>query len=645
MLLDQGLQLALDIEEKVDKYEDTLQSVKDTMENMRDKDSSIQIRNNNHQQLLEELQTLVTNLDLDQSEMRALLDEDLSSPRGIKVCTEASKHLLKCMTADIDPSMKKMAAVQEQLKKFTKVKATFAKRLAYHLNNCFIHQGNELGETLSRVQGGDLKLPTHKTSQKDLLPYAEMMGWLKQVDRDSFDKLTKVYTTSISKLYEREVREFMELTKQKLQSPAMKKDASNWFVPSAVDKKRRGGSMASLNKGDASRSGSVTTLDSDHGSRHGSEVDLATNSKFNQVLEHILNELAPVCKAEQDFCVTFFHLSTTVEEDGDQRAEEPAQKRMHEELRRMMMALFPNLESELTELVNFGHKMDSFNCLFMLVRMSQHVISSTDKNSFLIKVLGNLLIQIRKIFDNFIKQQIQNIRDCKPFKKSKVGIFSFVHDFENFAPQAEAIFRGAERRNELDKAYVELVGAMIQEVARLALESPKIPPDVIKFENYHRMFDILRQLKIACLETQKKESKQLYQDHLNNYVTMSLGRPMEKLNIFFEGIQGRVAAGVKEEEVGFQLAYSKSELKKVIKEYPGKEVKKGLDHLYKKVEKHLCDEENLLQVVWHSLQDEFLKQYKHFESLIAKCYPGSGITLEFTINDLLAFFSDIAQSH
>ena len=33
-----------------------------------------------------------------------------------------------------------------------------------------------------------------------------------------------------------------------------------------------------------------------------------------------------------------------------------------------------------------------------------------------------------------------------------------------------------------------------------------------------------------------------------------------------------MAAGIKAEEVGFQLAFSKAELRKVIKEYPGKEV-------------------------------------------------------------------------
>lgn len=48
--------------------------------------------------------------------------------------------------------------------------------------------------------------------------------------------------------------------------------------------------------------------------------------------------------------------------------------------------------------------------------------------------------------------------------------------------------------------------------------------------------------------------------------------------------------------MGYQLAFSKQELRKVIREYPGKEVKRGLEALYRKVEKHLCEEESLLQV-------------------------------------------------
>lgn len=72
---------------------------------------------------------------------------------------------------------------------------------------------------------------------------------------------------------------------------------------------------------------------------------------------------------------------------------------------------------------------------------------------------------------------------------------------------------------------------------------------------------------------------------------------------FFEGVKARVAQGVKEEEVSFQLAYSKQELRKVIEKYPGKEVKRALDALYRKIYKYLSPEENLLPVnmAWASL--------------------------------------------
>ena len=87
------------------------------------------------------------------------------------------------------------------------------------------------------------------------------------------------------------------------------------------------------------------------------------------------------------------------------------------------------------------------------------------------------------------------------------------------------------------------------------------------------------------------------------------------------------------------------ELRKVLAHYPGREVRKGLDNLYKKVERHLCEEENLIQVVWRAMQEEFIQQYKCIEDLTQRCYPGAQISLDFTINDVLEYFSDIARSH
>ncbi len=72
--------------------------------------------------------------------MKALLDGNLSTQDGIHRCVDAAEALQKCMDSKIHPSLEKMAAVQDQRKRFEKLKSTFAKRLSHHLNNLFIHQ-------------------------------------------------------------------------------------------------------------------------------------------------------------------------------------------------------------------------------------------------------------------------------------------------------------------------------------------------------------------------------------------------------------------------------------------------------------------------------------------------------------------------
>lgn len=66
-------------------------------------------------------------------------------------------------------------------------------------------------------------------------------------------------------------------------------------------------------------------------------------------------------------------------------------------------------------------------------------------------------------------------------------------------------------------------------------------------------------------------------------MTNYFGRPLEKLNVFFDGVQARLDTGTKRSDVCFIHQYSKSELRKVVHEFPGREVKKGLEALYKYV--------------------------------------------------------------
>ncbi|XP_072352905.1 exocyst complex component 1 isoform X8 [Scyliorhinus torazame] len=680
-LLDDALKEVDKIEHKLSSYEEMLQSVKEQMDHISQSNDLIQLSNTNNMKLLEEIEFLVNYLDLSKGHIKALTDGDLSSSKGIEACTNAAEALLQCMNVALRPGHDRLQAVQQQQQQFKDLREQFARRLANHLNNVFVQQGHDQSSTLAQ-HSAELTLPKHLPFHRDLLRYAKLMEWLKNTDREKYDGLNKNYVDYISRLYEREIKEFFEVAKIKMtgtskegkkfatlprKETAVKQDLESLHGSSG----KLTGSTSSLNKLSVQGSGNRRSQSSsllDMGNMSASDLDVADRTKFDKIFEQVLSELEPLCLAEQDFISKFFKLqqnpalpgsvvADSTEIDGGllsrqhnllgDRHSVPSEKEEASIIRAMMIKVFRCIEPELNNLISLGDKIDSFNSLYMLVKMSYHVwtAENVDPASYLSTTLGNVLVTVKRNFDKCILNQVKQMEEVKISKKSKVGILPFVSGFEEFAELAESIFRIAERRGDLDKAYTKLIRAVYNNVEKVANESQKTPRDVVMMENFHHIFSTLSRLKIACLETERREAKHKYTEHLQSYVIYSLGQPLEKLNHFFEGIEARVAQGIREDEVSYQLAFNKQELRKVIKEYPGKEVKKGLDNLYKKVDKHLCEEENLLQVMWHSMQDEFIRQYKHFEGLIGRCYPGSGITMEFTIQDILEYFSSIAQSH
>uniref|UniRef100_A0A8C9B528 Exocyst complex component 1 n=1 Tax=Phocoena sinus TaxID=42100 RepID=A0A8C9B528_PHOSS len=655
-LLDEALKEVDQIELKLSSYEEMLQSVKEQMDQISESNHLIHLSNTNNVKLLSEIEFLVNHMDLAKGHIKALQEGDLASSRGIEACTNAADALLQCMNVALRPGHDMLLAVKQQQQRFSDLREHFARRLASHLNNVFVQQGHDQSSTLAQ-HSVELTLPNHHPFHRDLLRYAKLMEWLKSTDYGKYEGLTK------------RIKDFFEVAKikmtgttKKARKSAVKQETESLHGSSG----KLTGSTSSLNKLSVQSSGNRRSQSSsllDMGNMSASDLDVADRTKFDKIFEQVLSELEPLCLAEQDFISKFFKLQQHQSMPGTMTEAEDldggTSSRQHnagtplpvssekDMIRQMMIKIFRCIEPELNNLIALGDKIDSFNSLYMLVKMSHHVwtAQNVDPASFLSTTLGNVLVTVKRNFDKCISNQIRQMEEVKISKKSKVGILPFVAEFEEFAGLAESIFKNAERRGDLDKAYTKLIRGVFVNVEKVANESQKTPRDVVMMENFHHIFATLSRLKISCLEAEKKEAKQKYTDHLQSYVIYSLGQPLEKLNHFFEGVEARVAQGIREEEVSYQLAFNKQELRKVIKEYPGKEVKKGLDNLYKKVDKHLCEEENLLQVVWHSMQDEFIRQYKHFEGLIARCYPGSGVTMEFTIQDILDYCSSIAQSH
>ncbi|XP_050428979.1 exocyst complex component 1 [Adelges cooleyi] len=629
------------VEAALDSYDETLRHVRDTIDKMDQKNANIQTANSNNEKLLNELQKVIQQLELSPKHQLALTDADLTTTSGLRDAIAAAKELQAVMNAQIHPALVRLKAIQEQRRRFEKWKAKFSQILSRHLNNLFIHMGNDVGES-KKNSSGELTIMKHITLHRELAAYTELMHWCKAMDRKAFMALSKVYTMSLSKLYERDIKSFLDDAKLRVNAGNLsnsKEDIrrstgppSDWLL--GVDKE-------------------LWTLESDAKERQ----------RFDQVLETVLSELEPICLSEQNFCVTFFQLDvlspqikntqTTLDSvDGKINQDStPAlpktkiEKKINEDVRKMMGEIFACIEPELIAFIQYHERMDSTYSMAVLVRLGRHVMSANDTGSFLSMTYGSVLVHVKRNYDKLMHAHLKSIQDVRFAKKSKCGILPFVANFEYFAKTAEQIFRETDRRADLDKWYVKLISTVFETIHSVSNEHPKTPAEVIRMENFHHLYALLSQLKIQTLDPYRKDAKQKYNEALSAYVTRYFGRPLEKLNLFFEGVEAKVAQGIKESEIGYQVAFSKQELRKVTKEYHGREVKKGLDNLYKKVEKHLSEEENLLQVVWRAMQEEFIQQYKYIEDLIQRCYPGSMISLEFSIEDLLQYFSEIARSH
>ncbi|XP_062502938.1 exocyst complex component 1-like isoform X2 [Corticium candelabrum] len=656
------------IEDKLCTYDSLLQEVRDAMEDMDDKDKRLQIEDRNHERLLDEVESLVSKLDLGLVAEDLLQRGDLSNPQSLSQCTAAALALQQATDAVLSPGMSMLAAVSHQKQNFDQLTWSFVRRLSTHLSGVFVKQADDGMDVMGIYQStnSSLMLRSHTVYHQELLPYSKLMGWLRDVDSKQYQEICKLYSAHMGRVYDKELKGFMELVKQSLVSKShhdkkilkhsrLSMTQSTVSLGKSLSKEniKAGGSMVDL---------TARSLDSP---THGAMVGAAEErvGKFDEAFHMVLEQLEPLCQAEQYFCRKFFALDTpgaaaagTESPDGIIRrrrkrgANIQAQKsRIGITVRGSMEELFPCLESELQGFVQFGDRLDGINSLTMVSRVSQHVMagetSDQDSSSVFHLILGKILIIAKRLFDRFVDRQINLVKEMKVPKKHRCGILPCVSNFKVFAIQAENIIRGSDRRADLDKAYKLLMDAILVTVDRVALEHLKTPSDVVAMENFHHLYDMLSRLKISALETTRDFAKLRYKNHLDAYIQAYLGKPLEKLSAFFDGIEDLVASGIKYEEVGYQLAFNKAELRKNVKEYPGERVKKGLDALYRKVEKHLCEEENLLQVVWHSMQDDFIQQYKHFEELINKCYPGSGIAIEFSLAELLSYFSMIAQQH
>merc|ERR1719445_2369125 len=489
------------LESRLNQYDDLLEHIRDSMEKMEGKTESLETVNDNNRKLLLDLDTLVTKLTISYEHQMLLQEADFTHTESLPGVVEAAQALANALMAPLPFSLTKMAAVQDQRKRMEKLKDRFSKPLCRHLNNVFVHLGNEGGEGLGAHHSGrELCLPKRNDIHRNLSVYQGLMHWLKQMEPKSYQQLQKTYTSSLEKLYQRDLERFFEDAFVRVSGSLPAVGASQ-----DVTNVKKGGKV--------SVAGSTLLLGGDTTAVPRVEDTRQERDRFDKVLSKLLSCLEPMVMAEQEFCIQFFKMDSKLE--GSKATSNRTKKQVTEEVRAMMSQLFISMETHLVGFLGHYESKDGFFSMLSYVKLSKAVLHAQDTGSFLAITLGSALVQTKRNFDKLMQAQLRSIEDGKPPKKAKCGILHFVSNFYEFAQSTEMIFQNSDRRTDMEKWYLTLVTSMIDNIPRIAKEHQKTPQAVVKMENYHHLHSALSRLKIPLLEAHKKDVKQKYTDALH----------------------------------------------------------------------------------------------------------------------------------
>ncbi|KAI6659421.1 Exocyst complex component 1 isoform X3 [Oopsacas minuta] len=638
--------------------ETLLQAARESIEVVQLRDSNLDVEERNSKLLYKDIQVLIGKLDLDGNTQDILLQQPLTGD-CLGICTDKAFLLLTALNQEFDSGTAMMRSVIDQKQYINTIKESFVNRLHRHLMTEFKDSMPRDNVEISFLTEFPT-LPSHDRIHKKLILYSRLSLWLKIADPDRLQDAIKDYVSSAAPLYNDEFRNFFHEIKRSAfkvtdrSKVPLKRTGSKMMMPGSTleipDLHSQRGSSIGL-----SRSDSVSSNISSYSD--GSSVE--ESDRFEHIFSVIVNQFQPVCKNEQTFLDKFFHF--TYEEvidtaylqdeslgDPDNYTSFEVGHTMNQDLKLCLTKLFDSLKSELE---GFIHRVNDSGSPFQILYILQYiytkvkpkVIDPSSMNYFEI-CLNLCLPSLQNYFDKYFTTFRRQIEDFKNQKRTKdSGVLVCVRKYVAFLIAAKAIMVKFESINigHIERYFLTLMESVSKTIEKASFELNKPRCDVCRFENYQFLFSKLSELKIKCLDGCKEEAKKKKTEFVEAYTRSMLGRPLERLSMFFEGVEAQLKKGTKPEEIGFISEFHKTELRRCVGLYPGKEVRKGLENIFKKVDKHLSLELGMNQVVWYQMQTQLLAQITNINSLIDRCYPDANIKLDFNIQDLHGYFSDI----
>ena len=366
-----------------------------------------------------------------------------------------------------------------------------------------------------------------------------------------------------------------------------------------------------------------------------------------------------------------------------------------------MGEIFSSFTNEMSSLMDWSISTDPIQGVGVMACLSKHHFHLQDSSQeFLIQLLESLQGRLENMFAKFVEEQVRAIEDTKVKIKKRKGVIGFMKVFPHFALGVENTFASiggvdydreadsmADVRKRLDEAYTRINRAMFDSLKVIAKEGPSAAPQASRTAtedpedkemlNYHvliieNMNHYISEVddggKQGVLAEWKGRAEMERMEAMDGYVGQVIRRPLGKVLVcplpshlkcdkdkltkeqeFLDSVDSMKASHPHNpSSITSRPTYSRKAARNVLSQYDSKELRRGIDQLRSRIEKHFIhgDDEaksrDLVALVCKECERAYEKTIGRIEDMIKELYPTAegekNVEMDFSVADVQAAF-------
>lgn len=269
------------------------------------------------------------------------------------------------------------------------------------------------------------------------------------------------------------------------------------------------------------------------------------------------------------------------------------------------------------------------------------------------------------LFNQFVDEQIRAIEETKVMVNKRKGVISFMRIFPNFSASIESMLPLASQesfdiRSCVNDAYERINRAMWDSLKFIAKEGPgqqhvasgggQDPEDkealnyhILLIENMNNYIEEVDCRDNMILAEWKDRAAHDLHEHLRLYIDAVIRRPLGKMLDFIESTESLLQTAATPTDIALRASHSRIFAKKLLTSYDAKELRRGIDALKKRIEKHFGDVDDsgvsrsLVAKVLKECETQYSELHDRMRHIIDLVYEGQ-MELEWRKEEAITMF-------